>query len=856
MALSSSGSHSKSGSKTDSKAGVTGATKKKTSWMSGSKQRHSKGASDVHNSSSYQGKNSSASRERKAQELARLKKKTCHISMLTVLLIGGLVPFFATTFSTWYVLSDFTMSHMEFIDTNSGDAMENLIFSKLDSAMESEVEAYRAIYENVPKVVDAGVFFEYAASDYEREKKQERTAYWTQSIAEAYHYKNTFVLFSCTGHILGTGYDKDNKTFVAQYTDLHIFDYNTTDFTSVNYGNVYYDNTGCNTPDFFTQTTKETTHTKIYTDTTYWKNIFDPLYDSHTTTYLHDARLRNWYMDIRNADDDECLWTQAYPAYQIPLQIDDYVQTLVAKAFDSYGKYIGVVGVDISIDVAQDFIEELSKSFEDTSSLVLDKYSRVVASTHHDNLHIWDVEGTKFSELYLLQDYAERMELLNIDDKYLKLANYFYDNPNLFDEIQKNHYDLESSDVPHPEHYKVLDDDGTILVVSALHIVDHCGLDATIIIMTDESVWLASLSQFYGQIMTRIDTDTIVTLSGVGLTSLIALAGMLAVSRGVTKPLKSMSDDVTRLQELDFKGSFDKYRSYITELSHISTDYNGLKQCMARFRCFVPPQVIAEMLVEGKQTREVKSMYIATLFCDVANFTKVSHEADQEIVLEFANAFLGGCADIIVKCEGTVIDFFGDQIFAIFNAPVEDPNYQINTITAATKIIKLFDKTKRYFIQKDAIFRVLDVRIGLHCGSSIVGKVGSENRLKYCAIGENVNLGSRLESINKRYKSRMACTSDFLYAMPRDDKRLYLTRPMEFIRVRRREAPVLIYEIGGVVKNLKPEVIEEFREHTAMFERVRTKRVSKEELEQFIKNAPNSNARFLRSGTALSDSEI
>jgi len=820
------------------------------------KGRSSNQAGGHATTSSFAANSSSAARQLMLTQAHHSNTKL-HLPLLAVLLIGGLLPFFLMTIIAWHVFEDTTKNNIDRVYETSSGSLDNLIVSKIDSVVDSEVEAFRTLYEGAVKIAGAGAFIEHAMASYPYRVRQKRFSFWTQTISEANHYRMTYFIFGCHGHLVGTGYDPETREFIAKYTDVHVFDYYNVSFSSD--AGVAYDETGCNTADFFGGTTKESTHTKRFTETTYWLNILNPNYTNHDTTTLEDARLLDWYVE-NQGNDAECIWTLPYAVDQTPWDPRDYVSTISMTTLDEQGNPNGVLAIDLSLERLSTFIQELSVTFPGTSSVVLTRDQRVMAASDGDNIHVFQLNGVETSELYEFYDYAEKVKRDSTNELYLTMADYLYEHPEFFESLQNTHFDIGDENLrPHPEHIKLYSPSGAQIVISALHMTDHCGMDVTLLIMTDEDIFLEDVYTFLEITMEQIMMDTVISLSIVAVTGIILIIGLIAIARGVSVPLKVMRQDVAKVQELDFDGGFDLLKPWLSELHSIARDYAGLKQCMRRFKCFVPPQIIAELVSdssEGKGVqRIVENRYISTLFCDVANFTKVAHKCDQNVVLEFANAFLGGSADVIVKYKGTVIDFFGDQIFGIFNAPVEDPEFLENTIKAASKMLDLFDKAKKYFMKKDPMFSLLDVRIGLHCGSALVGKIGSDDRLKYCAIGENVNLGSRLENINKRYGSRMTCSSDFLFSMPRDVKRLYTIRPMEFIRVRRREAPVLIYEVAGLTERLPENIIKEFEEHREMFERVKAKRVTSEELEAFI-SARGPNAKFLRSQSMLSDSEI
>lgn len=300
----------------------------------------------------------------------------------------------------------------------------------------------------------------------------------------------------------------------------------------------------------------------------------------------------------------------------------------------------------------------------------------------------------------------------------------------------------------------------------------------------------------------------------------------------MSKPLQELKDDIMRTMKLDFTGSFDTSKPFVRELSRISNDYGLLKSSLGEFKCFVPPHIVGE-LVQGNSKRGVSTNQVSLLFCDIANFTQVTHKVEPSTIAKFANAFLGGAADLMAYNNGTVIDFFGDQIFGIFNAPFPDADYAKKTLKCASELLTLFEKVKKQFVADFPCFSDVDVRIGLHCGPALTGKIGSESRLKYCAVGDNVNLGSRIENMNKRYGSRLACSDAFFKEVGSAHDQ-YLTRPLEYVKVQGRSEPVLIYEIGETKSTASAAMQAEYRDHADVFFKASRGEIGAPEIQAFI----------------------
>jgi adenylate cyclase len=160
-------------------------------------------------------------------------------------------------------------------------------------------------------------------------------------------------------------------------------------------------------------------------------------------------------------------------------------------------------------------------------------------------------------------------------------------------------------------------------------------------------------------------------------------------------------------------------------------------------RLYLPPALVKkfsqnkELLKPGavKQT-------LTLMFSDIANFTTISEGMDSDDLAGMMNDYfegaVGGC---VHKAEGTVAKYIGDAIFAFWNAPDDQVDHQLRACQAAL----LF----REHSKKPVRGRLLPTRIGLHTGEANVGNFGSEERVDYTALGENVNLASRLEGLNK-----------------------------------------------------------------------------------------------------------
>jgi adenylate cyclase len=133
---------------------------------------------------------------------------------------------------------------------------------------------------------------------------------------------------------------------------------------------------------------------------------------------------------------------------------------------------------------------------------------------------------------------------------------------------------------------------------------------------------------------------------------------------------------------------------------------------------------------------------LTLMFSDIADFTSISEKMDSDELAAMMNEYFQGAVGSCVHAtDGTVVKYIGDAIFALWNAPEHQPDHAARACAAALHF--------RELSKQPVHGRSLRTRIGLHTGVANVGNFGSEDRVDYTAIGESVNLASRLEGLNK-----------------------------------------------------------------------------------------------------------
>lgn len=155
---------------------------------------------------------------------------------------------------------------------------------------------------------------------------------------------------------------------------------------------------------------------------------------------------------------------------------------------------------------------------------------------------------------------------------------------------------------------------------------------------------------------------------------------------------------------------------------------------------------IAEYVLETpdgeKQGGKLKELTI--LMSDLRGFTALSTKLSAEELITVLNNYFEQMEAIIEKYKGTVIEFLGDGMFVIFGAPKDNPRHAYNAVACAVEMENAMKNVNEY--NKSLGFPQLEMGIGINSGNVVVGNIGSNQKMKYGCMGENVNLAGRIET--------------------------------------------------------------------------------------------------------------
>jgi adenylate cyclase len=227
--------------------------------------------------------------------------------------------------------------------------------------------------------------------------------------------------------------------------------------------------------------------------------------------------------------------------------------------------------------------------------------------------------------------------------------------------------------------------------------------------------------------------------------------------------------------------------SYVTiVLYRASTEEREKRKIRSMFGKYVSPEVVAQMIDHPPELGGI-DRELTVFFSDIRGFTSLSETLTPQELVRHLNVYLSAMTDIILETGGTLDKYVGDEIMCFWGAPIEVADHAYRACRCALlQRARLAELNESWPAE-----RRLAIGIGINTGVMTVGNMGSEGRMNYTLMGDNVNLGARLEGTNKVYGT-MIIVSEYTYAAVKDR---FVFRELDTIRVKGKNRPVVIYEL-------------------------------------------------------------
>jgi adenylate cyclase len=212
------------------------------------------------------------------------------------------------------------------------------------------------------------------------------------------------------------------------------------------------------------------------------------------------------------------------------------------------------------------------------------------------------------------------------------------------------------------------------------------------------------------------------------------------------------------------------------------------RRVRSAFGQYLSPEVIRRLLINPDLV-EPRKTEITVMFSDIRGFTTISEQLDAQELALFLNQYLSDMTRLVFEQNGTLDKYIGDAVMAFWGAPFEEPGHAAKACNTALNMMSRVRELQEIWEAQGK--PRLDIGIGLNTGVASVGNMGSALRYGYTALGDSVNLSSRLEGLNKDYGTHILVNESTFTAAGKE----FLFRELDLIRVKGKLQPVIIYEL-------------------------------------------------------------
>lgn len=232
----------------------------------------------------------------------------------------------------------------------------------------------------------------------------------------------------------------------------------------------------------------------------------------------------------------------------------------------------------------------------------------------------------------------------------------------------------------------------------------------------------------------------------------------------------------------------------VTYIYRYSVEDREKRRMRGLFERYVSAPVVHKIM-ESPGSLDLEGQYteVSVLFSDINGFTTLSEQMYPHEVIAILNEYFELMIDIVFKHNGTLKQFVGDEIMAIYGAPYHHPDHVAQAAATAVEMMEVLENWKK---QREKVGkRAFDIKIGLHTGTVVCGNVGSSKRTEYAAVGDMVNTGARIMALNSKVKttSRILASRDFYESV----KHLFEGNYIGEFPLKGKDVQIAVYEIKG-----------------------------------------------------------
>jgi len=463
----------------------------------------------------------------------------------------------------------------------------------------------------------------------------------------------------------------------------------------------------------------------------------------------YDPRVRPWYIGAKKSK--RTFWSKPY----IFFENNEPGITVAVPIYNANGQLKGIVAADISLEGISNFLKK-GNITKNSISFIIDDNSKLVAYSRDRN-----IVATQNNKTRSLR--PEELEVTEVTDAF-KAYNNQYNKLITYSSKNRNY------------------------LVTCLPFTGSLERGWQLIILAPEDDFTGAL---------KVTLKRILYFSFGALLIGILLTTLLA--RKISKPIELLSKDVLEVRNLNLD-SDSCINSPIHEIQTMDNAINAMKTSLKAFRMYLPSTLVKQLIASGEDIAiGGKERDLTLFFSDIADFTSISETIEPQDLLLQLSEYFDTMTTIIEADKGTVDKFIGDAVMAFWGAPIKNVNHTYGACRSALLCQKKIEELNKKWSKESK--EEFHTRIGIHTAKTIVGNIGAEQRMNYTVLGDGVNLASRLEGVNKLYKTKIIIS----HTTYQQIKNLFHCRILDNITVKGKNETIKIYELLGEIDDKESE---------------------------------------------------
>ncbi len=468
----------------------------------------------------------------------------------------------------------------------------------------------------------------------------------------------------------------------------------------------------------------------------------------------YDPRTRAWYIGAKGSG--KSFWTDPYILFsdQAPGITTAY------PIINSEGEVLGVLSLDIALNQLSTFLRQL-KIGKTGIAYIIGSKKEIIAYP----------DPSRLVKPIVKENGEKGLGSVNIDEMGIAWVEESF---RAYVKNKSDRFEFESG--------------GKRYLGSFTNIGAALGKDWKIAVVVPENDFLERLIH-----MRRV----VILISSVILLISVFIANLIA--RGISRPIAALTKEAKKIEKFELdEGSLPA--STIKEIQQLNNSMFSMKLGLKTFEKYVPSELVRELIRTGQGAKlGGGSVELTIFFSDIQGFTNITETVDTEVLMNQLFEYNNELTNIIKAHKGTIDKYIGDSIMAFWGAPTPIADHAYLACSAALlchrKLKELNEKWEREGKS------ILITRMGMNTGKTIVGNMGSNERMNYSVLGDSVNLASRVEGVNKNYGTHVIIT----HSTYRQVSDRFVCRLLDIVAVKGKTEGVRIYELIGRADEELPE---------------------------------------------------